>query len=248
MSLAMESPSGRLNDLRAANAVFTPTRWSLVKRASICGEALDSWIGLYWYPLYSWARHRGWQPEDAADAVQEFLGKIHRFRLLEQADPSRGRLRAWLLRSFSNHLNDTHRRERSLKRGGGVTHVTIDWQSAEAAYSADHSQVTDSDTVYARAWAMTVLEEALENLSSHYLETGRRDLFHALLPMLEVGSSQPSVSEMTAGLGMTPAAIRQAAVRFRQRYRQCLLDVAAKRLGITCEARLHQELRDLLGG
>jgi hypothetical protein len=47
---------------------------------------------------------------------------------------------------------------------------------------------------------------------------------------------------------MTAAAMRQAAVSFRQRYRHCLMDVAAKRLGITCEARLHQELRDLLAG
>jgi hypothetical protein len=40
--------------------------------------------------------------------------------------------------------------------------------------------------------------------------------------------------------------MRQAAARFRQRYRRCLLDVAAVRLGITCEARLLEELRELL--
>jgi RNA polymerase sigma-70 factor (ECF subfamily) len=232
----------------AAAIAFTPTRWSLVRRASVCGEALGSWSGLYWYPLYAWARHRGWKPEDAADEVQDFLQKICRFSLLEKADPSRGRLRSWLLKSFSNHLTSAHKREHRLKRGGGVSHVSIDWQNAESAYLADHSHSTDSDTVYARAWAMTTMEEALEQLSTHYAKTKRQNLFHALLPTLEAPFSEAAYAGVCKELGMTAVAMRQAAVRFRQRYRQCLLDVAAKRLGITCEARLHQELRDLLGG
>jgi DNA-directed RNA polymerase specialized sigma24 family protein len=241
------SPEGS-NDAGATGGTFTPTRWSLVRRARACGEALGSWIGLYWYPLYAWARHRGWKAEDAADEVQDFLQKICRFRLLEQADPARGRLRSWLLKSFSNHLASSHKRGRRFKRGGGAIHVLIDWHNAETAYLADHSHATDSDTVYARAWAMTAMEEALEQLSTHYEKNHRGELFHALLPSLEAPFSEAQYIGVCAQLDMTPAAMRQAAVRFRQRYRRCLLDVAAKRLGTTCEARLHQELRDLLAG
>ena len=47
---------------------------------------------------------------------------------------------------------------------------------------------------------------------------------------------------------MTPAALRQASVRLRQRYRRALLDLAAARLGITCEAALEDELRTLVAG
>jgi hypothetical protein len=53
---------------------------------------------------------------------------------------------------------------------------------------------------------------------------------------------------MAAPLGLSAAALRQSMVRFRQRYRRMLLDVAGERLGITCEARLAVELRELLGG
>jgi len=45
---------------------------------------------------------------------------------------------------------------------------------------------------------------------------------------------------------MSAAALRQAAVRFRQRYRRILMDLASERLGITDEARLEAELRELL--
>lgn len=227
---------------------FPQTRWSLVRRATEGGLPLETWIGLYWYPLYAWARHRGWQAEDAADEVQIFVEKISRLQLLGRADPNRGKLRSWLLKSFSNHLADAHRRIHRSKRGGSVVHVQIDWESAELAYQSDSRHVVHSEQVFARAWALTVIEEALEALASHYLKNGRESLFMTLLPSLEAPFPEKEYKETALRLGMTGPAMRQAATRFRQRYRRCLLDVAAQRLGITCEARLHEELRDLLGG
>jgi RNA polymerase sigma-70 factor (ECF subfamily) len=227
---------------------FPATSWSLVKRATNGGQPLDTWIGFYWFPLYAWARHRGMKAEDAADSVQDFLLQICDRRLLGKTDPSRGKLRSWLLKSFSNHLINSHRREQRKKRGGGIPHLIIDWPNAEAAYLADHSHAMDLDTVYARAWAMTTIEEALDRLAAHYRQTGREPLFQVLLPSLEAPFPEKDHSDAAIRLGMTSQAIRQAAARFRQRYRRCLLDVAATRLGITCEARLHQELLDLLGG
>lgn len=228
--------------------MFPPTRWSLVKRATDGGQPLEKWIGLYWFPLYAWARRRGWLPEDAADEVQIFVEKVSRFQLLDRASPARGRLRSWLLRSFSNHLANVQRRNQCLKRGGGAHHVVIDWQNAEVAYQAEHSHITDSDKVFARAWALTVIEEAMEALAAHYTASGRERLFQILLPTLEAPVQERPHADAAAELGMTPQAMRQAATRFRQRYRRILIDVAARRLGITCEARLHEELREMLAG
>lgn len=227
---------------------FPVTRWSLVKRATVGGQALETWIGLYWFPLYAWARHRGSRPEDAADEVQVFVAKISRSQQLAKADPARGRLRSWLLKAFSNHLADSHRRNQRLKRGGSTPHVSIDWGSAETSYLTEYSHIVDPDRVYARAWSLSVIEEAMEALSDHYVNSGRERLFQVLLPSLEASFSEKSYPEGVAELEMTGPAIRQAATRFRQRYRRILLDVAAKRLGITCEAQLHEELRDLLSG
>jgi RNA polymerase sigma-70 factor (ECF subfamily) len=220
----------------------------LVKRAQQGGQPLETWIGLYWYPLYAWARQRGWQAEDAADEVQTFISKMLSQELLQRADPVRGTLRSWLLKSFSNQLTDAYRRNHRAKRGGGTIHLQIDWHNAETVYQNDHGGIMDPDRVYARSWAMMIIEEAMEMLASHYLKTERNHLFHALLPSLEAPFPEKSYAEVADSLGMTSAAMRQAATRFRQRYRRCLLDVAALRLGITCEAKLQQELRDLLSG
>ena len=72
-------------------------------------------------------------------------------------------------------------------------------------------------------------------------------MFEVLLPALEAPLPDASYDETAAKIGMTGPALRQAALRFRQRYRKLLLDVAGERLGIHNEARLREELRELLG-
>jgi methylphosphotriester-DNA--protein-cysteine methyltransferase len=92
------------------------------------------------------------------------------------------------------------------------------------------------------------MDEALARLADHFAASGREELFEALLPALEEAPEEATYQEIAERLGLSAAALRQAAVRFRQRYRRLLLDVAGERLGITCEAQLAEELRELLGG
>ena len=235
----------------AGSGLFSRTRWSLVRRATVEGNAahgaLDELLAIYWYPLYAWARRSGRLPEDASDGVQGFLGKVCAQNLIAKADADRGKLRSWLLRSFSNHLATEHERATRLKRGGDATHVYIDWTGAESAYLAEPALISSPEALYARTWALSLMEEALENVARHYGETDRAALFDALLPALESPLPEDTYAAVATRLAMTPAALRQASVRLRQRYRRALLDLAAARLGITSEAALEDELRALLG-
>ncbi len=229
-----------------------PTRWSLVRRAAGEGgqaqQALAEILSHYWYPLYAWARRRGMSEEDAADGVQDFLSKACATNLLATAREDRGRLRGWLLKCFQRHLKDTIRRERAQKRGGGAVHLSIDWQGAESIYLAEPALTESPDAIYARTWAVSLMEEALLQLAAHYCATGRAALHDALLPALESPLPDTTFAATAATLGMTPGSLRSAAVRFRHRYRAILLELAAARLGITSEAALAQELRALLTG
>lgn len=239
-----------MNDRRRpiSSTSLRTTRWSLVQRAAGGGGAdLDEWARASWYPLYTWARQKDWSPEDAADAVQDFLGKICNNGLLQQVDPGLGRFRSWLITGFSNHLSSRRTQALRLKRGGGMKHVPIDRRSLEVFYQTDMAAVTDAGRAYSRAWALTLMDEALARLADHYQAGGRGELFEALLPALEAPLADTTYQESATRLGLSGPALRQAAVRFRQRYRRLLLDVAGERLGITCEARLAEELRELLG-
>ncbi len=231
---------------RKGDGLFPRTRWSLVRRAAIVHTALGDWIGSYWYPLYAWARKRGASPEDAADGVQGFLARLCGNNLLAQADESRGRLRSWLLTSFSNYLAAEHAKTETQKRTVNLVAAGIDWASVEAAYSTDALESTSPDHVYARTWALTLMDEALDRVGDHYEKTGRWAMFEALLPALESPLEDVTYEQLAVPLGVTGAALRQSAVRMRQRYRRALLDLASARLGITSEAQLGQELRALL--
>jgi DNA-directed RNA polymerase specialized sigma24 family protein len=241
----MESES---SPRKKESASLPITRWSLVQRAARGTAAdLDEWAGACWYPLYVWARQKELSTEDAADAVQDFLGKICTRNLLEQVDPARGRLRSWLLAGFTNHLSSLRSQSLRLKRGGGFRHLSVDRDGLEKFYQTDMSTVADAECAYSRAWALTLMDEALARLEAHYESGGRGELFGALLPALEAPLAETTYREAGARLGLSEAALRQAAVRFRQRYRRLLLDVAGERLGITCESRLAEELREWLG-
>lgn len=245
---AAGSMEGESNFTGMQRTVLATTRWSLVRRAATGSAALEEWVSSCWYPLYSWARHRNYPPEDAADAVQEFLGKICNRDLLAGLEPARGKLRAWLLTGFSNYLADVNRKASSKKRGGGVIHHHVDIETLERIYHHDMAAVCDPAQAYTRAWAITLMDEALLRLEAYFKARGMEELFGALLPALESPLPDASYEETAAQLGMTGNALRQASLRFRQRYRRLLLDVAGERLGITCGARLREELRELLVG
>ncbi|HSP42827.1 MAG TPA: hypothetical protein VLO11_08155 [Luteolibacter sp.] len=232
---------------RRKTTSFRTTRWSLIQRAAGGAEqALDEWARAAWYPLYTWARRKELTPEDAADAVQDFMGKICSRGVLEKLDPARGRLRSWLLAGFSNHLAKRRGHMLRLKRGGGLKHLSVDRDNLEIFYQNDMAAISDPEKAYSRAWALTLMDEAMARLENHYLAGDRGELFETLLPALETPLPDSTYEQAAAKLGLNGAALRQAAVRFRQRYRRLLLDVAGERLGITCQAQLAEELRGLL--
>ena len=62
------------------NSSFQATRWTLVQRCKEANavdaqEALNVLCGMYWRPLYAFARGYGRSMEDAEDVVQGFLAK-----------------------------------------------------------------------------------------------------------------------------------------------------------------------------
>jgi RNA polymerase sigma-70 factor (ECF subfamily) len=127
-------------------------------------------------------------------------------------------------------------------------HLSIDWQGAETIYLTEPALSESPEVLYARAWAVSLMEEALCQLTALYDRDGRGALCKVLLPALESPLPDTTFAEAAAGLGLTAGALRSAAVRMRQRYRRILLALAAERLGVTCEAALSEELRVLLTG
>jgi len=101
-------------------------------RAPCAQKALAELCGLYWRPLYAFARRRGRSPEDAQDLVQGFFEHLIGSRGLATVERSKGRFRSFLLASFQNFIAAETRRAGAEKRGGRAELIRLDWRDAEA--------------------------------------------------------------------------------------------------------------------
>jgi DNA-directed RNA polymerase specialized sigma24 family protein len=230
----------------ALPAAFPPTKWEQIQAATDSPVELETVCGLYWYPLYCFARRRGATPEHAEDQVQGFLASICHKSVLSRADRARGRFRSFLLTAFTNFTIREHHHGQVKKRGGGICHIDI--TEAERSYSNDCSHDESPERLYVRSWATTVLDQAVAELSVAYASVSKADLFDSLLPALDGDLPRGSVAGMADRFAMSQVAIRQEAFRLRQRYRRILRQVVARSLGVDSESQIDEELRFLQQG
>jgi RNA polymerase sigma-70 factor (ECF subfamily) len=214
------SPSNR-------GAAFATTRWSVVLLAAEGGEgeaarhSLEALCRSYWYPIYAYVRRSGHGPEDAQDLTQGFFTFALEKHLLAKADPARGRFRSFLLGAVRNFLGNEWQKQHAAKRGGGVPLIPLDVALAEQRLATEPATLDDPGSIYERAWAVSVIELALERLSKEQASAGKTAVFEKLRPALG-GAPTATFAEIGAELGSTEGAIRVTLHRLRQRFRELL--------------------------
>jgi RNA polymerase sigma factor (sigma-70 family) len=228
---------------------FATTRWSLVLAAgedgSECSKrALEELCAQYWYPLYAYARRRGYDQEDSRDLTQAFFTKLLEKRNLRAADPSRGRFRTFLLSSMKNFLASQWRKDNTLKRGGVVEILSLDFDSAEESYRLEPSHELSPEAIYERRWAMSLLERAVADLRSQYEKAGHGLLFEALKGFLGVEGDVLPYAELSRRVGQSEGALRTAASRLRSRWRKRLRELVAET--VHDESEVQDELQSLI--
>ena len=206
---------------------FATTHWSLVldagrRSAPEAEAALEMLCRAYWFPLYAFARRRGYSPDDAADLTQEFFSRLIEKSFLESADPERGRFRTFLLTIFQRFLAKEFDRSQAIKRGGGLTQFPIDFEDGEMRYADSLTDEQTPERIFERQWALTMLQRVVDQLRTEYLSKGKIELFEQCRSFL-VGSTATIASAETASkLNMTEGALRVAIHRLRERYRELL--------------------------
>ena len=233
-----------------AGSRFESTHWSVVLAAAQtespeAEEAMTSLCGRYWYPLYAFLRRRGHASHEAEDSVQEFFARrVLTKGIFKGVAPGKGRFRTWLLNSLQNFTRNEWDRRQAQKRGGGHPHVPLDFEEGEARYRIEPADNTTPERLFERAWAMTLLDQALQTLE---IEQARNDgvpLFEELKRFLPGALAAPSYAEVAAKLGKSEAAVKMAVSRLRQDYGRCLRAEIART--VSSEAELREELRYLL--
>jgi RNA polymerase sigma factor (sigma-70 family) len=228
---------------------FATTHWSLVVAASSdeasqtrARKALEELCRAYWYPLYAFARYRGYSLDDAQDLTQSFFARIIETGGFASADPERGRFRSYLLGAMKHFLANEWHRAQAQKRGGGVTFLELDALTPEARYALEPAQSTDPDAGFDREWAQESIARAMEKLRAESETSGKGEQFEALKGSL-IGE-EPARSETAARLGMTVDAVKVAVHRLRHRYRGLLRAEIAET--VSDPSDINDEMRYLL--
>jgi DNA-directed RNA polymerase specialized sigma24 family protein len=222
---------------------FPLTQWTMVLDAA-CPDganrdaALEQLCRAYWFPLYAFARRRGYPYHEAQDMTQEYFARLIRKEILCRVTRDGGKFRAFLLTTFKCFLANEWHKARAQKRGGGTPLISIDEDAEERYASVAVCNVTP-ETLFQRHWAATVIERVLQRLESEYRRAGKAELFDRLrgcLPGVDADHARP---EPRTG---TPSE-RMAAYRLRRRFGDLLRrEIAATVSGVE---QVEEEIREL---
>jgi DNA-directed RNA polymerase specialized sigma24 family protein len=231
----------------AGDAVFQPTRWSLIASLRSGGgererAAREELCAAYWYPLYAYVRRCGRDGQEARDLTQEFFAHLLARDFFAQADPERGRLRTFLLTALQRFLRDEWRKDNRLKRGGGAAVLSIDEAFAEGCYAQEPADPRTPEAIYERRWALLLIERTLLAVREEYAAAGKGEIFAALKGHLEFDGDESSAAEAGALIGLGAAAARMAISRLRRRYRDRLLREVAASMDAQTEAEVDEEI------
>jgi RNA polymerase sigma factor (sigma-70 family) len=228
---------------------FDKTRWSMVLGAVQSGvpcaqDALAELCGLYWPPLYAFARRRGRSLEDAQDLVQGFFEHLIGGRGLATVERSKGRFRSFLLASFQNFIAAEDRRARAEKRGGRAELIRLDCQDAETRLVFEPEDRLTPETLYDAQWALLLLRRAGERLEQEHAAEGKAKIFRTLKGF--VGSdvnrqARVTYEQAAEALGIGVPNVTSLIHRLRQRHTQLVREEVERTVldPAEVEAELH---------
>jgi RNA polymerase sigma factor (sigma-70 family) len=239
---------------RAPAGCFVTTHWSVVLTAgrndtTRARAALEQLCRNYWQPLYAYVRGSGYSREEAEDLTQEFFTRLLADNTIARADPARGRFRSFLLGSLKHFLAHEWEKARAQKRGGGAQLIPLEFDTAETRCVQPVAPGDTPDRAFDRQWALALLTIVLGRLRREYGDAGREDLFLGLKDTLSGGRAEIPYRELGARLGLSEGAVKVAAHRLRQRYRDLLREEIANT--VAGPEEVEQELQQLfaaLGG
>ena len=212
---------------------FPTTRWSVVLAAgeedgTRSRRALADLCQVYWFPLYTYVRGRGYSTDDTPDLIQSFFANMIEHRYIEIAAADRGLFRRFLLHKIKHFLADESDRDKAQKRGGHLIKIELNGDEADDRYWREVTQQHSPEQEFDRQWAIATLDRVMKLMGDEAERGGKSEEFAELRRYLTDSAPQPSYAEVATRLGSTEAAVKQAIYRLRRRFGKSLRDEIAQ--------------------
>ena len=154
---------------------FLTTHWSLIEDIQQQPDPERAMIGLllkhYWKPVYCYLRRSGYDNEQAKDLTQGFFHEVVLGRqLVQKADPSKGRFRAFVLHALKQYVIDAQRRETTRRHIPPEKLVPLEVADPTAEVEAMGS--LDAEQSFNYAWKADLLDRVLAEVRERYIRQG----------------------------------------------------------------------------
>jgi len=209
---------------------FPSTHWSLLARATLHGDSgptaeLAEFCRRYRGVVVAFVRLRGLDAGEAEDIAHDFLVHVMEKSTLRRAEAARGRFRSFLLGSLVRFLGDVRDHRRAAKRGGGQVPLSLDHPDGGTELTSLPAPDVER---FDRAWALHVLELALQRIEAEYAGRERSGMFRTLRAFLPGSAHVPAYEAVAAETGLTLAAVKTEIHRVRQRFRAAMREEIAR--------------------
>jgi DNA-directed RNA polymerase specialized sigma24 family protein len=218
-----------MHSLVGKSPVFVTTQWTLVlcagaNSSTVADAALEKLCRDYWYPLYVFVRGSGASHHDAEDLTQGFFAGLLRREDFAGLDRAKGKFRSFLLVAFRNFAAKQRRSAQAQKRGGGCTFISLDAETEEAHHLQSAAGSVSAEQLFARQWAMTLLEKVISQLRSrYYTAKDKAARFDELKVFLTGDKPGIGYADLALKFGTTEGALKMMVLTMRQRCRKLLL-------------------------
>ncbi len=215
---------------------FRTTQWSLVRAGgdsadlTLQREALTALCSTYWPPVYAYIRCRGNDVESARDLTQGFFTQLLDKKYVKKADRNRGKFRSFLLTYVKRYLTDEQDRRHARKRGGGLTILQLEFETAESSFRFEPVDRRTPEAIFEKRWALSVVREAVSRLEQEMQRSGKQARFRRLKPWLTGEDQGSPYSTLAEDLGMSEQALRVTIHRLRRRLGQLLREEVSSTL------------------
>ncbi len=239
-------------DMGGPGGEFLTTHWSLVGGAGVDRDRDRTLIAIlierYWKPVYCYLRRKGYPNEEAKDLTQAFFHEIVlNRRLVERADPARGRFRTFLLHALDQFVIDQRRKEQATSRIPRDKLVPLDVADLPELPGAA-LEGSDADC-FTYAWKSTLIDQTVSEVSEacarQGLQTHWRVFEEKVLQPIYHHAEPPSMREICARCDVENESVASnMLVTVKRRFRETLR--RNLRLTVLSEGDIDDECREIL--
>jgi RNA polymerase sigma factor (sigma-70 family) len=223
MEHASSSRAGRFPSTRRS-AVLAVGEDDPAERA----RAFEVLVRAYWKPVYKHVRVRWRRPaEDAGELTQAFFARAFEKRWFKSYDPARALFRTYLKMCLDRFVLEHQRDGRRKKRGGGLVHLSLDFEGAEGEIGPlPAADATAIEAAFDQEWTRSLLGDAVDALRASCAARGREAVFQVFRRYVldDDGAAKPTYQALADELGIKVTDVTNHLAAARREFRRIVLE------------------------